>query len=80
PILFYHTYYFNYKQYPNGTANIVRYWAESRILGDIIVFDQKTELATNAVFDQKTELATNAVFIHPDRDEVTYRICKLIEE
>ncbi|POS70092.1 hypothetical protein DHEL01_v211516 [Diaporthe helianthi] len=68
PTLFYHTYYFDHEQYPDGAADMVGYWAESRILGGVIVFDRKRELATNAVF------------IHPDRDEVTYRICELTGE
>lgn len=68
PALFYHTYYFDHEQYPDGAADMVGYWAESRILGGVIVFDRKTEPASDAVF------------IHPDRDEVTYRICELTGE
>lgn len=68
PTLFQHTYYFDYEQYPDGTADMVGYWAESRILGGVILFDRKAKLASDAVF------------IHPDRDSVTYRICELTEE
>lgn len=68
PTLFKHTYYFDHKQYPDGVADMVGYWVESRILGGVILFDRKTEPASDAVF------------IHPDRDEVTYRICKVTAE
>lgn len=68
PTLFQHRYYFDYEQYPDGAADMVGYWAESRILGGVILFDRKTKPASDAVF------------IHPDRDSVTYRICELTED
>lgn len=68
PTLFQHEYYFDHDKYPDGVADTVGYWAESRILGGVILFDRKSEPASDAVF------------IHPDRDEVTYRICELTEE
>lgn len=67
PTLFQHTWYFDHDKYPDGAADMVGYWAESRVLGGVILFDRKTEPASDAVF------------IHPDRDSVTYRICELTE-
>ncbi|KAL1882860.1 hypothetical protein Daus18300_000498 [Diaporthe australafricana] len=68
PTFFKHAYYFDYEQYPDGVVDMVGYWAESRILGGVILFDRKTEPASDAVF------------IHPDREEATYRICELTGE
>ncbi|KAG8167532.1 hypothetical protein KVR01_003221 [Diaporthe batatas] len=68
PTLFQHTYYFDHHKYPDGVADTVGYWAESRILGGVILFDRKAEPASDAVF------------IHPDRENVTYRICELTKE
>ena len=28
------------EQYPNGVADVVGYWAESRIFGGVVVFDR----------------------------------------
>lgn len=68
PTLFQHRFYFDHEQYPDGVADMVGYWAESRILAGLILFDRKTEPVSDAVF------------IHPDRNEVTYRICGLTGE
>lgn len=68
PTLFQHAWYPDHNKYPDGVADTVGYWAESRILGGVVLFDRKAEPASNAVF------------IHPDRDYVTYRICELTEE
>lgn len=68
PTIFRHTFYFDHEQYPDGVVDMVGYWAESRILGGVVLFDRKTEPASGAVF------------IHPDRGEVTYRICELTGE
>lgn len=64
PTLFYHNWYDAIGQYPDGVANIAAYWAESRILGGVVLFD-------------RTAAETDAVYLHPDRNDVTYRICQL---
>ncbi|KAI2464995.1 hypothetical protein F4781DRAFT_435815 [Annulohypoxylon bovei var. microspora] len=70
PTLFNHSCYTDHEQYPDGVADIVGYWAESRILGGVVLFDRGTP-------DRKPD--TDAVFFHPDRCEVTYRIYQLLE-
>lgn len=69
PTLFNHPWYLDHDQYPNGIADIVGYWAESRILGGVILFDRR-ELRV-----AKPE----AIFFHSDRHGVTYRIYQLLE-
>lgn len=66
PTLFQNYWYFDHRDYPDGVADRVGYWAESRILGGILLIDRKS--------------TSDAVFIHPDRESVTYRICELTEE
>ncbi|KAI1208356.1 uncharacterized protein F4807DRAFT_148957 [Annulohypoxylon truncatum] len=70
PTLFHHPCYTDYDQYPDGVADMVGYWAESRIIGGVVLFDRGTP-------DRKPD--TDAVFLHPDREEVTYRIYRLLE-
>ncbi|KAG8166126.1 hypothetical protein KVR01_004678 [Diaporthe batatas] len=43
------------------------YWAESRIFGGVVLFDRSGS-------------DPEAVYLHPDRNEVTYRISKLTDE
>ena len=43
---------------------MVGFWAENRILGGVILFDRRTA-------------GSDAVYIHPDWNDVTYRICEL---
>lgn len=64
PTLFSHRWYTDYKQYPDGAADMAGFWAENRILGGVILFDRQTP-------------ESDAVYIHPDWNAVTYRICKL---
>ncbi|RFU23708.1 hypothetical protein B7463_g12630, partial [Scytalidium lignicola] len=66
PTLFYHNWYMDYQQYPNGIADMVGYWAEARILGGVILFDRHTP-------------ESDTVFLFPEREDVTYRICKLLD-
>ena len=40
PTFFWHPWYRDLDQYPDGTANCVGYWAEARILGGVVLFDQ----------------------------------------
>ena len=71
--LFRHTWYRDYTQYPYGAADVAGYWAENRVLGGVILFNRKAEMR------QSSSAGTDAVYIHPDRDEVTYRICLLTD-
>ncbi|PNP75267.1 hypothetical protein FNYG_11410 [Fusarium nygamai] len=73
PTMFFHPWYLSHERYPNGIADIVGYWAESRILGGVVLFDRR-QPAPGFSVDQ------DAVYIHPDRDDVTYRICRLTSE
>lgn len=41
PSLFYHKHYRDYDQYPDGVADIVGYWAETRIFGGVVLFDRR---------------------------------------
>lgn len=66
PAIFFHEFYVDHDQYPDGVADIVGYWAESCILGGVILFDRNIA-------------ESDAVYIHPDRRHVTYRICKLLD-
>ncbi|RSL58342.1 hypothetical protein CEP53_006170 [Fusarium sp. AF-6] len=69
PTLFQHPWYIDYKQYPNGVADMVGYWAESRILGGVILFDRR-----------RLDFDPNAVYFISDRYNVTYRIYELLPE
>lgn len=40
PSAFSNTVYHFYEQYPHGIADVVGYWAESKIFGGVIVFDR----------------------------------------
>ena len=41
PSMFFHKQYMDYDQYPDGVADIVGYWAESRIFGGVVLFDRR---------------------------------------
>ncbi|KAJ4259710.1 hypothetical protein NW762_007641 [Fusarium torreyae] len=68
PTLFNHPWFIDYQQYPNGTADMAGYWAESRILGGVVLFDRRKGSDSNAVY------------FHSDRLSVTYRIYELLPE
>lgn len=77
PTLFNHSWYRASAQYPDGVADIVGYWAESRILGGVVLFNRTaTESITN---ESNGNDLSNAVYLHPDRDDITYRICQLTD-
>ncbi|POR31120.1 Uncharacterized protein TPAR_08694 [Tolypocladium paradoxum] len=40
PVPFYHNFYKAFDQYPRGRANMVGYWAESKILGGVALFNR----------------------------------------
>ncbi|KAF5570641.1 hypothetical protein FPHYL_1067 [Fusarium phyllophilum] len=73
PTMFFHPWYLSHDRYPNGVADVAGYWAESRILGGVVLFDRRQPAPGSSVNQ-------DAVYIHPDRDDVTYRICRLTSE
>ncbi|KAI9164071.1 hypothetical protein HJFPF1_05707 [Paramyrothecium foliicola] len=69
--MFVHPWYQDHDQYPDGIADMVGYWAESRIFGGVVLFDRHSP-------DGASE--SDAVYLHPNRRGVTYRICRLLPE
>ncbi|KAG7286862.1 hypothetical protein NEMBOFW57_009180 [Staphylotrichum longicolle] len=69
PTLFFHAWFQEYKQYPEGVADMVGYWAEERILGGVVLFDR------GASGTQCRE-----IYFHSDRPDVTYRLYALVDE
>lgn len=67
PTLFHHPWYTNHNHCPDDAADVAGYWAESRIIGGVVLFDRSGS-------------DPEAVFVHPDRTQVTYRIAKLTDE
>ncbi|KAF2762204.1 hypothetical protein EJ05DRAFT_497065 [Pseudovirgaria hyperparasitica] len=55
PTELYHGYYQDHDQYPRGVADIVGYWAETRLFGGVILFDRGA-----------SESEAIDVFFHPD--------------
>lgn len=41
PSLCFHKHYRDYDQYPDGVADIVGYWAETRVFGGVVLFDRR---------------------------------------
>jgi hypothetical protein len=66
PTLFFHRWYLDHQQYPNGIADIVGYWAETRIFGGVVLFDRIAP-------------ESHQVFFHPNRFGYTYRIFQLLD-
>ncbi|KAF5619465.1 hypothetical protein F52700_11748 [Fusarium sp. NRRL 52700] len=73
PTMFFHPWYSSHEKYPKGVADMVGYWAENRILGGVVLFDRRQPVPGSGV-------DPDAVYIHPDREDVTYRICRLTSE
>lgn len=71
--LFGHRWYRNHAQYPHGAADMAGYWAENRVLGGVVLFKRKAEAR------EDSSTGSDAVYLHPDRNEVTYRICLLTD-
>lgn len=71
--LFLHRWYRNHAQYPHGAADVAGYWAENRVLGGVVLFNRKAEAR------EGSSVGADAVYLHPDRNEVTYRICLLTD-
>ncbi|KAI1325018.1 hypothetical protein F5Y16DRAFT_283364 [Xylariaceae sp. FL0255] len=79
PTLFVHPQYCDYNQYPEGVADGVGYWAESRILGGVVLFDRRapyTSLSPSNILG----IDPNAIYFHSDGMHVTYRIYQLLEK
>jgi hypothetical protein len=71
PTLFFHPWYIDPDQYPDGIADMVGYWAESRILGGVVLFDRRAPAKGGD---------PDAVYFHSSRKRVTYRIYQLLPE
>ncbi|KAH7322475.1 hypothetical protein B0I35DRAFT_350840 [Stachybotrys elegans] len=69
PTLFVHEWYRDCEQYPDGIADVVGYWAESRIFGGVVLFDRH---------ESKDGTSSDDIYIHPSRESLTYRICQLL--
>lgn len=74
PTLFHHPWYEDYRQYPRGIADMVGYWAESRIFGGVVLFDRRNPAGAEPKVDP------DAIYLHPDRQEITYRIFQLLPD
>ncbi|KAL2200150.1 hypothetical protein P885DRAFT_73983 [Corynascus similis CBS 632.67] len=63
PTLFKHPWYKDYDQYPRGVADMVGYWAETRILGGVVLFDRR---------DPNAELTADpeAIYLHLDQENI----------
>ncbi|KAI1463107.1 uncharacterized protein F4812DRAFT_448055 [Daldinia caldariorum] len=72
PTLFLHHWYRDYDQYPEGIADGVGYWAESRILGGVVLFDRRTP-------ESAQDVDPDAIYFHSDSSDVTYRIYRLLD-
>ncbi|KAH7123499.1 hypothetical protein B0J13DRAFT_154872 [Dactylonectria estremocensis] len=68
-----HSWYHDFDQYPDGVADIVCSWAESRVFGGVVLFDRRER-------DSCPEADPDAVYFHASRREVTYRVFKLLNE
>jgi hypothetical protein len=73
PSMFQHAWYIDYDQYPDGVADMAAYWAESRIMGGVVLFDRRDPAADS-------HADPSAIYIHPDRHGATYRIVQLLPE
>jgi len=57
PAEFFHPYYQDWEQYPNGVADVVGYWAEYRLFGGVILFD-RGESGTEVIAASHPKLST----------------------
>ncbi|KAF4856183.1 hypothetical protein CGCSCA4_v000797 [Colletotrichum siamense] len=73
PTLFRHEWYHDHDQYPDGIADMVGYWAESRIFGGVVLFDRRSP-------ESASDVQNDSIWFHPDREDVTYRIFQLNED
>ncbi|KAI1498342.1 hypothetical protein F5X99DRAFT_431797 [Biscogniauxia marginata] len=72
PTLFQHRQYCYYDQYPDGIADGIGYWAESRIFGGVVLFDRREP-------DSADDVDPEGVYLHPERNMMTYRIYRLLD-
>ncbi|KAK4147302.1 uncharacterized protein C8A04DRAFT_34038 [Dichotomopilus funicola] len=63
-----------YQQYPRGIADMVGYWAESRIFGGVVLFYRRSPTGGGP------EVDPNAIYLHPNRQKITYRIFQLLPD
>jgi len=73
PTLFRHRFYVNNNQYPDGLADVVGYWAETRIFGGVVLFDRRHPATS-------PDVQPDSVWLHPQHKDVTYRIHQLLDD
>lgn len=57
PTLFFHIYYMEFENYPNGLADVAGYRTEDGIFGGVVLFDRgKSGLEVNQKHPSRTEL------------------------
>lgn len=70
---FRHYWYQKLERYPNDVADIAGHWAESRIFGGVVIFDQRDPT-------QHPNADPDAIWLFPDCRDVSYRLFQLLEE
>ncbi|KAF4339887.1 hypothetical protein FBEOM_6185 [Fusarium beomiforme] len=70
PTIFVATQFTAYDWYPNSIHDIVRYWAENRILGGVALFDHSQPWTND---DEPN------VYFQCTRERVTFRVCQLLD-
>jgi hypothetical protein len=73
PTLFMHFCYGAVDLYPDGLADAVGYWAESRVLGGVVIFDR-----SEAWHDDGRPEPN--VYLHSDRKYSTFRVWQALDE
>lgn len=67
PTLLYHCWYINHEKFPNDVADMVRFWAEARILGGVVLFNHRDP-------GRVPGADADSIWFHSERSDVTYRI------
>jgi hypothetical protein len=60
PTMFVHSWYVDHDQYPDGVAEMIGYWAESRILGGVVLLDRRPA-------DLSAGVDPDTIYFHSDR-------------
>jgi len=94
PTLSNHHCYLDLDIYPEGLADVVGYWAEDRIVGGTVLFDRRADpcdprdrldgenqgTGEEAGGQNPAEKSPPNIWLHPARDRVTDRICRLHDD
>lgn len=78
---FYHTFYqHHYDRYPYGLLNVVGYWAETQILGGVLLFERGPSgievgfSESNVVTKKLIAFQNTSAFVHPQRYSNPYQL------